>query len=233
MNNFLERMVFWATKKKIDLNHQASGYAMFQFFKFILPRIFRGFWHKIFLQSSQGFLLVGRGVSIRNPQYISLGKNCIIEDYAEIQGISKFKISIGNNVTIGKLASIRPSDYYLRNLGDGLDIGDNSNIGAYSYIGCSGKIEIGKNVMISPRVSMYAENHNFSAIDSAMKDQGVTREKIKIEDNCWIAANSVILAGITIGEGSIVSAGSIVTKNVPPFSIVGGVPAKVIKIRTE
>ena len=64
-----------------------------------------------------------------------------------------------------------------------------------------------------------------------MIDQGVTRSFVKIENDCWIAANSIILAGVTVGRGSIVAAGSVVTKDVPPFSIVGGNPAKIIKSR--
>ena len=65
----------------------------------------------------------------------------------------------------------------------------------------------------------------------SIKEQGVKREFVKIEDDCWIAANTVILAGVTIGRGSVIAAGSVVTKDVPPYSIVGGVPANVIKSR--
>ena len=61
--------------------------------------------------------------------------------------------------------------------------------------------------------------------------QGVKREFVKIEDDCWIAANTVILAGVTIGKGSVIAAGSVVNKDVPPYSVVAGVPAKVIKSR--
>src|SRR6185437_9532866 len=107
----------------------------------------------------------------------------------------------------------------------------NSNIGAYCYIGCAGLIRIGSNVLMSPRVSLYAENHNFSDPTRPMKEQGVTREPIVIEDDCWIASHSVVLAGVTIGRGSIVAAGSVVTKSMPPYSIIAGVPARVIKSR--
>jgi acetyltransferase-like isoleucine patch superfamily enzyme len=86
--------------------------------------------------------------------------------------------------------------------------------------------------MISPRVSIYSENHNFSETAVPMIEQGVTRSFVKIEDDCWIAANSVILAGVTVGKGSVVAAGSIVTKDVPPYSVVAGNPAQVIKSRT-
>ncbi len=61
--------------------------------------------------------------------------------------------------------------------------------------------------------------------------QGVKREFVRIEDDCWIAANTVILAGVTIGKGSVIAAGSVVNKDVPPYSVVAGVPAKVIKSR--
>lgn len=115
----------------------------------------------------------------------------------------------------------------------GLIVGDNSNIGPFSYIGCSGLITIGSNVMISPRVSIYAENHNFERTDIPMKDQGVTRKDVIIEDDCWIAANSVVLAGVTIGKGTIIAAGSVVTTDIPSYSIAAGVPARVIKKRNE
>ena len=98
-------------------------------------------------------------------------------------------------------------------------------------MGCSGLITIGNNVMMSPGVSIYAENHNFLDSTLPMKEQGVTVSFVTIEDDCWIASNSCILAGVTIGKGSVVAAGSVVTKNVPPYSVVAGIPATVIKSR--
>jgi len=85
--------------------------------------------------------------------------------------------------------------------------------------------------MISPRVSIYAENHVFNEVTQTIKSQGVVRKNVVIEDDCWIAANSIILAGVTIGKGSVVAAGSVVTTDVPPYSVVGGVPACIIKKR--
>jgi len=138
---------------------------------------------------------------------------------------------MGERVSIGKFAIIRPGNSYGGEIGEGLKIGDHSNIGPYCYIGCSGYIEIGNNVMMSPRVSIYAENHVFDRIDTTIQSQGVHRQFVKIEDDCWIAANSIILAGVTIGKGSVIAAGSVVTKDVPPYSIVAGIPATIIKQR--
>jgi acetyltransferase-like isoleucine patch superfamily enzyme len=180
---------------------------------------------------SSGWVLAGKQVSIRYASYLHAGKELIIEDYAEINARSTRKIMLGNRVTIGKYAIIRPGNLYGGEPGEGLMVGDHSNIGPYCYIGCSGHISIGNNVMISPRVSIYAENHVFEDAHNTIKSQGVQRQSVVIEDDCWIASNSVILAGVTIGKGSVVAAGSVVTHDVPPYSIVAGVPARLIKNR--
>ena len=85
--------------------------------------------------------------------------------------------------------------------------------------------------MLAPRVSIYAENHVFDNPNITIKAQGVTKSAVVIEDDCWIAANVVILAGVTIGKGSVIAAGSVVNEDVPAFSVVAGVPARVIKSR--
>jgi acetyltransferase-like isoleucine patch superfamily enzyme len=187
--------------------------------------------HRLYFKRSSGWVLIGKGASIRYARHLSVGRDFIVEDYAEVNCMTYRGIIAGDRVTIGKHAIIRPTNIYGSAIGEGLKIGNNSSIGPYSYIGCSGFIEIGDNVMMSPRVSIYAENHLFDDPELSIKEQGVKREFVKIEDDCWIAANTVILAGVTIGRGSVVAAGSVVTKDVPPYSIVGGVPAKVIKSR--
>ncbi len=193
----------------------------------------RGCYERLFFSKASGLVLIGSGVSIRYARYLEAGKDLIVEDHAEINCLTTQKIIFGERVTVGKFAIIRPSNIYGGDIGEGLKIGNNSNIGAYSYIGCSGYIEIGNNVMISPRVSIYAENHRFDHPDILLKEQGVQKEFVKIEDDCWIAANVIILAGVTIGQGCVIAAGSVVTKDIPPYSIAAGVPAKVIKSRKE
>ena len=191
----------------------------------------RGLYQRLFFKKASGMVLIGKNVSIRYAKYLSVGNDFIIEDGVELNCLSSKGINLGNRVTIGKNAIIRPSNIYGGAIGDGLTIGDNSNIGPLAYIGCSGHIEIGNNVMISPRVSIYAENHEFSDASTLMKEQGVTKQFVKIEDDCWIASNVIILAGVTIGKGSVIAAGSVVTKDIPPYSIAAGVPALVIKSR--
>ena len=191
----------------------------------------RGLKIRFWIKSAKGLLLVGKTVRLFYPKNLQVGYKTIIEDGAEINCLSQQGIKLGNRVTIGKYAIIRPSNIYGGPIGEGLTMGDNSNIGPYNYIGCSGKITIGNNVMLAPRVSIYAENHVFDHPELLIRDQGVEKKEVIIEDDCWIAANSIILAGVTIGQGSVVAAGSVVTENVPAYSVVAGVPAKFIKSR--
>ncbi len=191
----------------------------------------RGLWYRIWMGSVKGWLLVGKNVRIRYPKYLHLGKQVIIEDGVELNCLATKGIYLGDRVSIGKYAIIRPANIYGGAIGEGLVLGNHSNIGPFNYIGCSGKITIGNNVMLGPRVSIYAENHLFDNPNMTIKDQGVNRMAVTIEDDCWIASNAVILAGVTIGKGSVVAAGSVVNENIPPFSVVAGVPAKLIKSR--
>ncbi len=108
-------------------------------------------------------------------------------------------------------------------------IGNNTQISCIQY----GDLVIGSNVMISPYVMITATVHDFEDTDVPMQLQGLHSKKVVIEDDVWLGGKSIILPGVTIGRGSIVAAGSIVTKDVPPFAIVGGNPAKVIKYRKQ
>ena len=191
----------------------------------------RGCIRRISWFRSAGLAFIGPKVKVYYGSGLSVGKDFVAERGCEINCKCKRGIVFGDKVTIGSYALIRPSNIYGGDIGEGLKVGDNSNIGPYSYIGCSGFISIGDNVMISPRVSLFAENHNFSSKKIPMKEEGVTKRDITIGNDCWIAANSTVLAGVKIGDGVIVAAGSVVTKNVEPFTIVAGNPAKIIKRR--
>ena len=111
-----------------------------------------------------------------------------------------------------------------------VELGDRSGIGINCRI--AGKVIIGNDVMIGPNVSFYPTNYAFNRLDIPMNQQGFSPEKpIIVEDDVWIGANSVLLGGVTIGSGCVIGAGSVVTKSTPPYSVVAGNPAKVIKYR--
>lgn len=118
---------------------------------------------RFFLKNVKGWLLVGKHVQITYGKHISCGKMVKFEDYAEIHGLCMDGLVFGDYVTISRGVMICPSSYYRKDCGAGLVMGEHSSIGPYGYVGCSGKIVIGKNVMFGPRCNLFAENH-FSVI---------------------------------------------------------------------
>ena len=116
-----------------------------------------------------------------------------------------------------------------------ITIGDNCHIGKMACLqSAHGKILIGNNVILGPYVSIHGGNHIYDRIGEYMaqvnKDCNCDGEVV-IEDDVWVGANAIILKGVRVGEGAIISAGAVVTKNVEPYTIVGGVPAKKLKMR--
>lgn len=183
-------------------------------------KFLRGLWKRLFLRHVMGLFLVGKHVQFSHGKHITCGKNVKFEDYAEIHGLCSGGLFFGDCVTIGRGVMIRPSSYYGGDYGQAFFIGDHSSIGPYGYIGCSGKIVIGKNVMFGPKCSLFAENHIFSDTESSIKSQGVEQKGIIVEDDCWIGSNVTILDGVTIGKGSVIGAGTMITKDIPSGSIV-------------
>ncbi len=191
----------------------------------------RGCWWRLRLGSCGGRLFVARGARLMNPRHIHCGRDVKFEELCEIHGLSRQGVHFGDGVTVGRCASIRPSSYYGGELGEGIRVGDHSSIGAFCWFGASGPVEIGSNVLFGPRVVLIPENHRFSATSTPIRHQGVERKAVVVEDDCWIGTNVTILAGVRIGHGSIVAAGSVVNKDVEPWSIVGGVPARLLRKR--
>ena len=112
----------------------------------------------------------------------------------------------------------------------GLTLGDRSGVG----IDCEvyGPVTIGKDVMMGPEVVIYTSGHRFDRTDIPMMGQDFTDpEPVTIGNDVWIGRRVMIMPGVTIGDGCVIGAGAVVTKNIPPYTVAGGVPAKVLKIR--
>lgn len=139
-------------------------------------------------------------------------------------------IEIGNNFNLGTYCTLYCQDPEKGSkilIGNNVSLNYNVSLNADS----SGEIVIGDDVLIGPMTIFRASNHNFDSIDLPIRKQGHTAGKIVIENNVWIGANVIVLPNVKIGESSIIGAGSIVTKDIPPFSIAVGNPAKVIRTR--
>lgn len=194
-------------------------------------KVVRGGVRKVFLKEAHGLFLVGKNVQITHGKCIRCGKNVKFEDFSEIHGLCSEGLNFGDYVTISRGVMIRPSSYYGGDYGKGLTIGEHSSIGPYGYVGCSGKITIGKNVMFGPKCSLFAENHVFSDTESCIKSQGVQQKGITVEDDCWIGSNVTILDGVTIGKGSVIGAGTMVTRDIPAGSVIIDKREKILKQR--
>ena len=140
-----------------------------------------------------------------------------------IRGISAKLLfdKCGKNIDIGRHCKLSST----------ITIGNNSGIGDFCYI--QGPVQIGENVMMAPYVALIAANHNVSRTDVPMNQQGAYEKQITIEDDVWIGYGAKILAGVTVGKGAVIGAGAVVTRDVPPYSIAVGAPAKVIKSRID
>ncbi len=161
-------------------------------------------------------IIAGKGV-------IEIGENTKIKAYATVLADGDY-IKFGKNCILDEFSMLKLWGGYI-------EIGDNFYLNSFSVLNGHGGLKIGNNVLIANHVSIVPANHVFSDVSMPINEQGLTKKGIVIEDDVWIAAGVSIMDGICIGKGAIIGAGSVVTKDVPPFSIVGGIPAKLIKKR--
>lgn len=110
-----------------------------------------------------------------------------------------------------------------------ISIGSNTDIGAFVHIWGNGGVNIGNRVLIASHVTITSLTHDYSF--KIIKNAPGISSPIFIEDDVWIGSHSVIMPGVTLGQGAVVGAGAIVTKDVPPYAVVIGVPAKIVKYR--
>ena len=136
-------------------------------------------------------------------------------------------LELGSGSYFGFDCKIYASEFSKVKIGSGCEFNSNVMINARGR----GSIFIGNNVLIGPNVVLRSSDHSFVSLSEKISEQGVEDGYIIVKDNVWIGSNCVILKNITIGEGSIVAAGAVVTKDIEPYSLVGGVPAKIIKKR--
>ena len=193
-------------------------------------QVLRGLFLKPFLNRSAGLVFIGRNVIVRHGYQLSVGKNLILEDNVSINALSFNGIILGDHVSIAR-DSILFCTGVIAQKGTGIIIGNRTGISARAYLAGQGGITIGDDVIMGPNVQIFSENHAFTDTNKTIKDQGVIKQAVKIGNNCWIGGGATILAGVMLGDGCVVAAGSVVNKSFPEKSIIAGVPAKMIRTR--
>ena len=155
------------------------------------------------------------------PLLFPIGKGATIcrSVRKDILPINSF--SLGSNSTI--------EDYVTLNNGLGsVKIGNNTRVGIGSVV--IGPVHIGNDIIIAQNVVISGMNHGYEDITIPIKNQPCGKDKITLKDGCWIGANSTLVSGVTIGKNAVVAGGSVVTKSVPDYTVIGGNPAKVLKL---
>lgn len=174
-----------------------------------------------------GVAAIENGVRIRFAEHIELGRNAYIDQGVYLHACPN-GIHIGDNTFVMHGAVLHV--YNFRDLPHAfIRIGANSLIGELNVLRGQGGITIGDRVYTAPMVQMLAVNHIFDDPTRPMVEQGITAEGIIVEDDVWIGAGAIITDGVRICKGAVVAAGAVVTQDVPPFSVVGGTPARVLR----
>lgn len=221
---------------QLYLSRQASGlgrYVLEQLLFFLVgwvPTIvgigLRGIIYRLIL-NMDGVAAIENNVRLRFANHITL-RNGVYLDQGSYLHACPHGIEIGEDSIVMHGAVLHV--YNFRDLPNaGIKIGRDSLIGEYSIIRGQGGVTLGDRVFTSPFTQIIAVNHIFDDPERPFIHQGITAQGIVIEDDCWLGAGAVITDGVRVGKGSVVAAGAVVTKDVPPHSVVAGVPARVIK----
>ena len=175
-------------------------------------------------------IFIGKNVKVKEKRLMKTGSKTKIHDQVYIDALSTDGVVIGDNVVIGRNSHIECTGS-IENVGKGVTIGNRSTFGNDCFFGAAGGITIGDDVIAGQYIRFHSENHNFADRDKLIREQGVTHKGIVIGNNCWIGSGVVFLDGAKIGDGCVVAANAVVTGCFSDNSVIGGVPAKLIKER--
>ena len=186
----------------------------------------RGVFYRLILHM-EGWAAIERGVRLRCASRITLGHGAYLDENVYIHAAPNgVRIGAGTIVMHGAILHV----YNFRDIPHaGITIGRDSLIGEYSVVRGQGGVTIGDRVYTSPFSQLIAVNHVFDDPERPFVEQGITAQGIVVEDDVWIGSGAVVTDGVRIGKGAVVAAGAVVTADVPPHTVVGGVPARPIR----
>jgi acetyltransferase-like isoleucine patch superfamily enzyme len=189
---------------------------------------FRNFFYPLILGKVGRGVSFGRGITLRHPHKITIDNDVVIDDCCvlDAKGLKNNGIRIKENVFIGRNSIIYCKD------GD-ITLGRNTNIGFNSMIFSGSNVSLGENTILASFVYLIGGGHDYTRTDIPIAEQDKPSLGISVGDNCWLGAGAKVFDGISIGEDSIIGAGAVVIKDVPPFSIAAGMPARIIRKRNQ
>ena len=182
--------------------------------------------YKLILQM-KGTVAIEAGVRLRYTSGIRLGHAVYLDERTYLHGCPQ-GITIGDQTLVmhGSVLHV----YNFRGMAQsGIRIGRDCLIGEYNVLRGQGGITIGDRVYTSPFVQILAVNHVFDDPNLSFVEQGITAEGIVVEDDVWIGGGAILTDGVRVGQGAVVAAGAVVTQDVAPHTVVGGVPARVLQ----
>ncbi len=186
----------------------------------------RGLLYRLILQMD-GVAAIERNVRLRFAGNIHLGRGAYLDENTYLHA-TPGGIRIGANTIVMHGAVLHV--YNFRDMPQShITIGRDSLVGEYTVIRGQGGVTIGDRVYTSPFTQIIAVNHVFDDPARPFVEQGITAAGIVVEDDVWLGANVVVTDGVRIGKGAVVAAGAVVTRDVPPHTVVAGVPARIIK----
>lgn len=172
---------------------------------------------------------IGRGIDVVGPQRLKLGANFQMQGPGRLHATKCQIDSRKDSLVFGDNANIYPYCSFVT-AGGYINIGDDFIIQSFVLLDGIGGIEIGNQVMLGTHVQVYSSNHEMKR-EKPIRFQSLELRRTVIGNDVWVGGNAVILGGVTIGDGAVIGAGAIVTKDVPPYAIMGGNPARLIRYR--
>lgn len=173
-------------------------------------------------------IFVGKSVQVIGKNFLNIGRYSTLDDYSKVIACSEEGVKMGERSKLGAFSVISATSH-LSKFGKGVEIGNDVGISEYSFLGAAGGLKIGNNVIMGQYVSFHSEEHVYEDLDRPIQHQGVRSQGIIVEDNVWIGAKVTLLDGTKVGKNCVIAAGAVVKGEFPAGSIIGGIPAKVIK----
>ncbi|MEA2625092.1 MAG: hypothetical protein QOD06_1137 [Candidatus Binatota bacterium] len=189
--------------------------------------LLRQYLYRFLLRQMGRGVVIGRSVTVRHPSKISIGSGSVIDDYALLNALGgdDSEIVIGDRALVGRGSVIKTRGGRIV-LEDGADLSHNVRLTTGELI------RIGKHVLLGPNCCIGGTDHRIDDTETPIAFQGLRyKGGVVIEDDVWLGINVTVLDGVRIGAGSVVAAGAVVTRDLPPGSLARGIPARITGTR--